>query len=326
MGSALTVLAFRATLAGAALLLPALHLGDKPAWRHPSAVAQVPKASEKEAFDAAKELGTVEAWDAFLSNYPTGFHADLARAYVKKLAEPSAAPATAVPAPSVPQPAPQVTVSATRALEVRCAEQSRLRSENSNERASIRFVNNSGTALVIQWVDFSGRLKEYGVLQAGAEMTQETFTTHPWIAAYQEGSCHQMFLPVSGSSTAELLPDGQLQRTAGSSTIAKRKSSRRKDEASDHGPTPEQTCQNAGMDYDGRSCVPRKKVKKVSQATIERRAARACIDMGMTYLNGKCAPRLGAERKRAEENKNKSCPKGMYRNPYGKCQPNETGG
>jgi uncharacterized protein YecT (DUF1311 family) len=52
-----------------------------------------PAGAEKDAFEAAKELGTVEAWDAFLSNYPTGFHADLARAYVKKLAEePAAAP------------------------------------------------------------------------------------------------------------------------------------------------------------------------------------------------------------------------------------------
>jgi hypothetical protein len=42
---------------------------------------------ESRAFEAAKELGTVEAWDAFLSNYPKGFHADLARAYVKKLGE-----------------------------------------------------------------------------------------------------------------------------------------------------------------------------------------------------------------------------------------------
>lgn len=39
----------------------------------------------KSAFEAAKELGTVEAWDAFLSNYPKGFYADLARAYLKKL-------------------------------------------------------------------------------------------------------------------------------------------------------------------------------------------------------------------------------------------------
>jgi uncharacterized protein YecT (DUF1311 family) len=51
--------------------------------------------AEKEAFEAAKELGTVEAWDAFLSSHPTGFYADLARAYVKKLAD---EPAAQVPA------------------------------------------------------------------------------------------------------------------------------------------------------------------------------------------------------------------------------------
>ncbi len=47
----------------------------------------------KGAFEAAKELGTLEAWNAFLAAYPKGFHADLARAYVKKLggAEPEAA-------------------------------------------------------------------------------------------------------------------------------------------------------------------------------------------------------------------------------------------
>lgn len=43
------------------------------------------EAAEKEAFTSAKELGTVEAWDAFLTHYPGGFRADLARAYVKQL-------------------------------------------------------------------------------------------------------------------------------------------------------------------------------------------------------------------------------------------------
>ena len=57
-----------------------------------SALAQAGP-SEKEAFEAAKSLGTVEAWDAFLSKLsPTGFHADLARAYVKKLSESDAKP------------------------------------------------------------------------------------------------------------------------------------------------------------------------------------------------------------------------------------------
>jgi hypothetical protein len=39
----------------------------------------------KSAFESAKELGTVEAWQAFLTNFPSGFYPDLARAYVKKL-------------------------------------------------------------------------------------------------------------------------------------------------------------------------------------------------------------------------------------------------
>jgi len=60
---------------------------------------------QKEAFESAKELGTVEAWDAFLSSYPDGFYADLARAYVKKLAEPATpdAPATQQPGAQPPE-------------------------------------------------------------------------------------------------------------------------------------------------------------------------------------------------------------------------------
>ena len=51
--------------------------------------------SAKEAFEAAKELGTAAAWDAFLESYPTGFHADLARAYLNKLGDTTSKPAGA---------------------------------------------------------------------------------------------------------------------------------------------------------------------------------------------------------------------------------------
>jgi hypothetical protein len=67
-------------------------------------------------------------------------------------------------------------------------------------------------------------------------------------------------------------------------------------------------------------------VVKPSRATIERRARANCLGIGMAYINGKCAPKTKAERARAAKNKNKVCPAGMYRNPYGQCQPNETGG
>ena len=51
--------------------------------------------SAKEAFEAAKELGTTAAWNAFLESYPTGFHADLARAYLEKLGGATSKPAGA---------------------------------------------------------------------------------------------------------------------------------------------------------------------------------------------------------------------------------------
>lgn len=298
----------RYALAAIALLLPPLHADNGSSWGYRAAYAQAQDAAEKEAFEAAKELGSVEAWDAFLTNYPKGFRADLARAYVKKLSG-------STPSPTAPPPS-QSAASGEPAYEFPCTDATKLRSERSTETAKIRFVNESEATLIIQWIDFNGALKEYGEVKPGAELTQDTFISHPWIAAYQEGSCRQMFLPGNGLSIARLLPDNQLP---------KRKSSER-DETDDHGPTPEQTCRDIGQDYDGSKCIKRKTSKKTSKATIERRAKASCVDIGMIYLNGKCAPKTKAERKRAEKKKNKACPPGMYRNPYGQCQPNETGG
>jgi hypothetical protein len=59
-------------------------------WHVSSANAQSVDASAKDAFEAARQLDTVEAWEAFLAHYPTGFYADLARAYLKKRKEASA--------------------------------------------------------------------------------------------------------------------------------------------------------------------------------------------------------------------------------------------
>lgn len=68
-----------------------------------AAVAQTPDSSEKEAFEAAKELGTKDAWEAFLTSYSTGFRADLARAYIKKLSdEQTATPVAPQPTPPAP--------------------------------------------------------------------------------------------------------------------------------------------------------------------------------------------------------------------------------
>lgn len=42
-------------------------------------------ATAESAFYAAKDLDTIEAWDAYLASYPTGFHSELAKSYRQKL-------------------------------------------------------------------------------------------------------------------------------------------------------------------------------------------------------------------------------------------------
>lgn len=293
-----------------------------------SAVAEEASTAEKDAFEAAKELGTIEAWDAFLSNHSTGFYADLARAYVKKLTGAAPQPETpSQPAAAAATPAPPPPSSAeTEAEELSCAEVKDVKAERSDKAVKLRFVNESEATIIIQWIDFNGALKEYAKLQPGKELVQDTFMTHPWIAAYEEGSCRQLFRPAGDLSVARLLPEKEIDHSgadddAPASSTAK---------AAAPVPTrkvyvnPYQKCRNIGKVYSGGMCVSR--YAKPSKATVERRAKASCVELGMIYLNGKCAPKTKAERKSAAKNKNKPCPAGTYRNPYGKCQPNETGG
>lgn len=73
--------------------------------------------TEKEAYEAAKELGTIEAWEAFLNNFPKGFRADLARAYLKRIGAETVKKTPKAPTPPVqtatppPPPPPPVAPS-----------------------------------------------------------------------------------------------------------------------------------------------------------------------------------------------------------------------
>jgi len=81
-------------------------------WLAASAQAQGRDVSAKEAFEAAKELGTRGAWDAFLKSYPAGFYADLARAYLQHLSAGGGSappPVTAAPVPNAAPPARETT-------------------------------------------------------------------------------------------------------------------------------------------------------------------------------------------------------------------------
>lgn len=153
--------------------------------------------AEKEAFENAKELGTVEAWEAFVANYPSGFRADLAHAYIKKLglsepAAPTAETPSVASAASEPVPDPS------------CKERTKLRSKNSDTKTKITFINRSGGTRGILWLDFKGQPKDYANLQNGEEVVLDTFMTHPWMITDGPGNCLQIVMPHPGARVVEL--------------------------------------------------------------------------------------------------------------------------
>lgn len=162
----------------------------------PSSTDDASHSREKEAFESAKELGTPEAWNAFLNSFPAGFYADMARAYLKKVSD--------QPAASVPEE-PTLPPSSARAAERSCSERNELRPEHSREPTKITFVNKSGMYRSISWIGFDGRLQDYGGLSSGDQVTYDTFRTHPWVIATGPGDCLQIFMPAAEPSTVELL-------------------------------------------------------------------------------------------------------------------------
>jgi VHL beta domain len=165
--------------------------------------------AEKDAYEAAKELGTVEAWEAFLNSYPSGFRADLARAYMKKLGGKSGSATRAEP------PAAAAGIATGRAAtKVSCSAQGKMRSKNSNTPTKITFVNESGSYRSIMWLDFKGTPKPYANLNDGEQVTLETFLTHPWMATDGPGNCIEIVVPRAGSSVATLGSETQGERPA----------------------------------------------------------------------------------------------------------------
>lgn len=100
-----------------AILLLLLLCGASPALLLASThvVSAQNDISSREAFEAARQLNTPAAWNAFLASFPNGFYADLARAYLGKLQQDGAPaqvgganpppPASAPPAVSAAPPA-----------------------------------------------------------------------------------------------------------------------------------------------------------------------------------------------------------------------------
>ncbi len=146
--------------------------------------------ADKDDFESAKELGTAEAWQAFLANHPSGFYADLARAYLAKLSTGGAAQAAASSTPDVPDPS--------------CADVPNLRTTSSDVPTKLTVVNKSGVDRILRWIDERGRIEDYGTIKAGRQATVDTFLDNPWLITDEDGRiCFQVFMPHPGSRIVE---------------------------------------------------------------------------------------------------------------------------
>lgn len=181
--------------------------------------------AEKEAFESAKELGTAAAWEAFLSNYASGFHADLARAYLKKLQDGDAKNAAAAPKSNAQALGP-VLSSISKAPDSKtlaeipypaqrsCDERANLRSESYATPAKITFVHYSGPSRDVYWLDYAGQGQNMITIKPGQQTTVDTFVTHPWMITDASGTCIEIVLPRPVPSVVRFGEPAEPQKSA----------------------------------------------------------------------------------------------------------------
>jgi von Hippel-Lindau disease tumor supressor len=56
-----------------------------------------------------------------------------------------------------------------------------LKSEHSQQKSFVRFINKSNRTVDVIWINFEGRLVKYKTLQPGVFLDVNTFATHPWV-------------------------------------------------------------------------------------------------------------------------------------------------
>jgi hypothetical protein len=101
----------------------------------------------------------------------------------------------------------QVAVSAhppTTLSPLACSAEPNLRSVEGLTHAPIEFVNLSGQARRLYWLDYGGARVFYNALEPGRNVVENTYLTHPWVVADAADACLGIYVPVPGSSRAEL--------------------------------------------------------------------------------------------------------------------------
>ena len=88
------------------------------------------------------------------------------------------------------------------------ASEAGLRSQESKQRATIRFVNRTGALVHLYWLDYKGERNLRARVPAGQEHLVETFASHPWIAVDEKGETLGLYQAQRGDFAAVIPPKG----------------------------------------------------------------------------------------------------------------------
>ncbi|PTQ88368.1 hypothetical protein [Agitococcus lubricus] len=89
--------------------------------------------------------------------------------------------------------------------EYACNEAAKLKSGTNNNQLNISFVNQTGSPMNVDWINFTGALQNYSRNLANGQTytIQPTFLTHPWKVTNNQGQCLGVF--VAKTATAKTL-------------------------------------------------------------------------------------------------------------------------
>ncbi|MFY1705548.1 MULTISPECIES: VHL beta domain-containing protein [Micromonospora] len=117
---------------------------------------------------------------------------------------PSVRPSTAPPSPR-PSTAPPKPSSSPRPAELTplpASAERRLRSVGGGAQTYVEFRNTRAHPVVIHWIGYDGRRRQYAVLDPGQTRRQHTYVGHPWVVTTVRGYALACFQPEARTATA----------------------------------------------------------------------------------------------------------------------------
>ena len=99
---------------------------------------------------------------------------------------------------------PAVALAAAPVPDASCSQEASLKSTSGTTRFNLRFVNRTMEPLQTFWLDYTGKRVFFRQVAGGAEYSQPTWVTHPWVFADTSGRCLKLFV-TDGLQTAVIV-------------------------------------------------------------------------------------------------------------------------